>query len=230
MCSVRLDAAALGTFVDHLPRFELQAFYVLLGSVSFWHCPLVETKDLKKYILCNNTSSVMWTNQTASFGETPNPDLQGQCTWPWGVKRGPGRPASWTGSHSQCCRWDSWRAPAAQTAPQTQHKKPAARLWWHTRCRRRPGWTTWLRQSRKWWHLWGWGCAAPTAGSWVLPHFPPAHARAPHPCICVLGSSSFLKTRTFSSSSTSCCCCCHHWTHFASVLSHRMLGRNNKIA
>lgn len=40
VCSVRFDAAALGTFVDHLPWFQLKAFYVFLSSIPFWHCPL----------------------------------------------------------------------------------------------------------------------------------------------------------------------------------------------
>lgn len=41
VCSVRLDAAALGTFVDHLSWFQLKAFYVFLSGVSFWHGPRV---------------------------------------------------------------------------------------------------------------------------------------------------------------------------------------------
>lgn len=40
VCSVRLDAAALGTFVDNLPWFQLKAFYVFLSSIPFWHRPL----------------------------------------------------------------------------------------------------------------------------------------------------------------------------------------------
>lgn len=40
VCSIRLDAATLGTFVDHLPWFQLKAFYVFLCSIPFWHRPL----------------------------------------------------------------------------------------------------------------------------------------------------------------------------------------------
>lgn len=40
MCSVRFDAAALGTLVDDLSWFELEALDVFLGGVSFWHCTL----------------------------------------------------------------------------------------------------------------------------------------------------------------------------------------------
>lgn len=38
--SVRLNAATFGTFVNHLSWFQLEAFYVFLSSVPFWHCPL----------------------------------------------------------------------------------------------------------------------------------------------------------------------------------------------
>lgn len=44
--SVRFDAAALGAFVDHLPWFQLKAFYVFLGSISLWHCPLVRNNPI----------------------------------------------------------------------------------------------------------------------------------------------------------------------------------------
>lgn len=47
VCSVRLDAAALGTFVDHLPWFQLKAFYVFLGGIPLWHRPLAETHTQK---------------------------------------------------------------------------------------------------------------------------------------------------------------------------------------
>lgn len=47
VCSVRLDAAALGTFVDHLSWFQLKAFYVFLGGVSFWHGPLAGNMYIK---------------------------------------------------------------------------------------------------------------------------------------------------------------------------------------
>ena len=40
--SVRLDAAALGTFVHHLSWFELQAFDEFFGSVPFRHGSLRE--------------------------------------------------------------------------------------------------------------------------------------------------------------------------------------------
>lgn len=43
--SVRLDAAALWTFVDHLPWFQLKAFYVFLSGVPFWHGPLAQNKS-----------------------------------------------------------------------------------------------------------------------------------------------------------------------------------------
>lgn len=45
VCSVRLNAAALGTFVDHLPWFQLEAFYVFLSSIPFWHRPLAKKHD-----------------------------------------------------------------------------------------------------------------------------------------------------------------------------------------
>lgn len=39
--SVRLDAAAFWTFVDHLTWLQLQALYVLFCSISFWYSPRV---------------------------------------------------------------------------------------------------------------------------------------------------------------------------------------------
>lgn len=35
--TVRLDAAALGTLVNHLTRLELEALDELLGGISFWN-------------------------------------------------------------------------------------------------------------------------------------------------------------------------------------------------
>lgn len=37
MCTVWLDAAAFGTLVDHLTRFQLQALNKLLGGISLGH-------------------------------------------------------------------------------------------------------------------------------------------------------------------------------------------------
>ena len=39
---VRLDATALGAFVDDLPWLQLQAVHVLLGGVAFGNSPLEE--------------------------------------------------------------------------------------------------------------------------------------------------------------------------------------------
>lgn len=44
--SVRLDTAALGTFVDHLTRLEVQALDKLLGGVPFRHRTLGERHGL----------------------------------------------------------------------------------------------------------------------------------------------------------------------------------------
>lgn len=46
--SVRLYAAALGTLVDHLSGFELQAFDELFGSVPFRHGSLKKTEALTR--------------------------------------------------------------------------------------------------------------------------------------------------------------------------------------
>lgn len=40
--SVRLNAATLGTFVNHLSWFQLEAFYIFLSSIPFWHCTLTK--------------------------------------------------------------------------------------------------------------------------------------------------------------------------------------------
>lgn len=48
VCSVRLDAAAFRTFVDHLAWFQLKAFYVFLRSIPFWHCSLVGNSTTQK--------------------------------------------------------------------------------------------------------------------------------------------------------------------------------------
>lgn len=47
MSSVRLDAAALGALVHHLPGLELQAFDEFLGGVSFGHGSLSERRRQK---------------------------------------------------------------------------------------------------------------------------------------------------------------------------------------
>lgn len=46
--SVRLDAAALGTLVHHLSRFELEAFDKFFGRVPFWHSSLGETGERER--------------------------------------------------------------------------------------------------------------------------------------------------------------------------------------
>lgn len=48
--SVRLDAAALGAFVHHLSRFELEAFDEFFGRVPFGHGSL-ESGEEKKVCL-----------------------------------------------------------------------------------------------------------------------------------------------------------------------------------
>lgn len=45
---VRLDAAALGTLVNHLSGFELQALDEFFGSVPFRHSSLTEKGGKKK--------------------------------------------------------------------------------------------------------------------------------------------------------------------------------------
>lgn len=47
---VRFNAAALGTLVHHLTRFELEAFDELFGSVPFGHSSL-EKKELRSNVL-----------------------------------------------------------------------------------------------------------------------------------------------------------------------------------
>lgn len=121
--------------------------------------------------------------------------LQGQCTWPWDVRRGQGRQTRWIGLRWQCCRTNFWRAAASQTPPQTLRKTPGTRWWRRKQCRRRPWWTTWQRRRRKWWSLWRLGCAAQPAGSWSQCQLRPGHVRAPHPCTCARGSSSFIEAR-----------------------------------
>lgn len=38
--ALRLDAAALGALVDHLPGLQLQALHVLFRCIPFGYCPL----------------------------------------------------------------------------------------------------------------------------------------------------------------------------------------------
>lgn len=78
--SVRLNAATLGTFVNHLSWFQLEAFYVFLCCVPFWHCPL--TKKNKAQIIFEELEL-----ECSAFIPIP-----GQCTWPGGVRQEQGRP------------------------------------------------------------------------------------------------------------------------------------------
>ena len=130
------------------------------------------------------------------------PHSQDRCTWPGSARRGRGRPGCWTPRRWWGCTWGSWRAAAWQTPPRTRRRAPASRWWPRKQCRRRPGWTTWLRLRRRWWCPWRWGCAARPAGSrpgtpagTPLGHGPPGrglHGRAPGPCIGAPGSSCFI--------------------------------------
>ena len=63
--SVRLDAAALGTFVDNLARLELEAFNELLGSVAFGYRSLRQRKTL---FITPDASDTHMTNKQQSLG------------------------------------------------------------------------------------------------------------------------------------------------------------------
>lgn len=189
MRPVRLNAATLGTFVNHLSWFQLEALYVFLSSVPFWHCPLTKSQNKNKTWIILEELQLEYSAWICMWG-WQGASIPGQCTWPGGVRQERGMPGCWKGSRSRCCMSDSWRGVASQIAPQTLHRTPAARWWRHTWFHKRPLWTTWRRQRRTWLHLWRWGCAAQPASSWSLPLC--AHGCAPHPCICAPDSSSFI--------------------------------------
>ena len=59
MSPLRLDAAALGAFVDDLPWLQLQAVHVLLGGVAFGNCTLEEEPGTEGMELISNITTMI---------------------------------------------------------------------------------------------------------------------------------------------------------------------------